>query len=126
MRHAPVVTVSVVTYVLLVLMLNTALPVPPPVPLRCRLHCSYGAISAAPPLPPPLPLKCLLHRPPAAASLDPSLPRVVSLQNAYSLTCRTFDSGGLAEACHLEGVGLLAYSPLAMGLLTVGRESMQV
>ncbi|GLI69759.1 hypothetical protein VaNZ11_014439 [Volvox africanus] len=53
----------------------------------------------------------------AAASLDRSLPRVVSLQNAYSLTCRTFDSG-LAEVCHLEGVGLMAYSPLAMGLLT--------
>lgn len=45
---------------------------------------------------------------------------MASLQNAYSLTCRTFDSGGLAEACHLEGVSLLAYSPLAMGLLTVG------
>jgi aryl-alcohol dehydrogenase-like predicted oxidoreductase len=42
----------------------------------------------------------------------------VSLQNAYSLTCRTFDSGGLAECCHQEGIGLLAYSPLAMGLLT--------
>ncbi|KAG2442328.1 hypothetical protein HXX76_002414 [Chlamydomonas incerta] len=40
-------------------------------------------------------------------------------KNAYSLTCRTFDSGGLAEVCHLEGVALLAYSPLAMGLLTV-------
>ncbi|KAG2498164.1 hypothetical protein HYH03_003921 [Edaphochlamys debaryana] len=53
-----------------------------------------------------------------AASQRPSLPRVVSLQNAYSLTCRTFDSGGLAEACHVEGVGLMAYSPLAMGLLT--------
>ena len=35
-----------------------------------------------------------------------------------SLLCRTFDSG-LAEVCHEEGVGLLAYSPLAMGLLTV-------
>jgi len=46
------------------------------------------------------------------------LPRVAALQNAYSLTCRTFDAGGLAEACHLEGVSLLAYSPLAMGLLT--------
>ena len=56
----------------------------------------------------------------AAAGAAPR-PRVVSLQNAYSLTCRTFDSGGLAEVCHLEGVGLLAYSPLAMGLLTVRR-----
>lgn len=34
------------------------------------------------------------------------------------MLCRTFDSA-LAEVCHLEGVGLLAYSPLAMGLLTV-------
>lgn len=35
-----------------------------------------------------------------------------------SLLCRTFDAG-LAECCHMERVGLLAYSPLAMGLLTV-------
>ena len=35
-----------------------------------------------------------------------------------SLVCRTFDSS-LAEVCWEEGVGLLAYSPLAMGLLTV-------
>jgi aryl-alcohol dehydrogenase-like predicted oxidoreductase len=42
----------------------------------------------------------------------------ISLQNAYSLTCRTFDSGGLAECCLQENVSLLAYSPLAMGLLT--------
>ena len=35
-----------------------------------------------------------------------------------SLLCRTFDSG-LAECCHEEGVRLHAYSPLAMGLLTV-------
>ena len=32
--------------------------------------------------------------------------------------CRTFDIA-LAECCHAEGVGMLAYSPLAMGLLTV-------
>jgi aryl-alcohol dehydrogenase-like predicted oxidoreductase len=44
---------------------------------------------------------------------------VAALQNAYSLACRTFDVSGLAEACHLERVGLLAYSPLAMGWLTV-------
>ena len=37
---------------------------------------------------------------------------------ARSLLCRTFDAG-LAECCHEEGVRLLAYSPLAMGLLTV-------
>ena len=35
-----------------------------------------------------------------------------------SLLCRTFDSS-LAEVCWEEGVRLLAYSPLAMGLLTV-------
>ncbi|MEW5309584.1 MAG: hypothetical protein WDW38_001464 [Sanguina aurantia] len=46
-----------------------------------------------------------------------NLPRVACLQNAYSLMCRTFDSS-LAEVCHEEGVSLLAYSPLAMGLLT--------
>lgn len=40
------------------------------------------------------------------------------IQNAYSLLCRTFTSGGLAESCAMEGVGLMAYSPLAMGLLS--------
>lgn len=45
------------------------------------------------------------------------IPRVVSIQNAYSLLCRTFDAG-LTEVCHLEDVSLLPYSPLAMGLLT--------
>jgi aryl-alcohol dehydrogenase-like predicted oxidoreductase len=53
-----------------------------------------------------------------AAADFAGFPRPVALQNAYSLTCRTFDSGGLAEACHHERVSLLAYSPLAMGLLT--------
>eukprot|EP00891_Asterochloris_glomerata_P007447 jgi/Astpho2/7447/fgenesh1_pm.00114_%23_28_t len=47
----------------------------------------------------------------------PELAPIVSLQNAYSLLCRTFDAA-LAECCHAEGVGMLAYSPLAMGLLT--------
>lgn len=54
---------------------------------------------------------------PRTAAADPGLPRVASLQNAYSLLCRTFDAG-LAECCHREGVSLLAYSPLAMGLLS--------
>ncbi|GAV79054.1 Aldo_ket_red domain-containing protein [Cephalotus follicularis] len=45
------------------------------------------------------------------------LPRIVSVQNSYSLLCRTFDSG-MAECCHHERVSLLAYSPLAMGILT--------
>jgi aryl-alcohol dehydrogenase-like predicted oxidoreductase len=45
------------------------------------------------------------------------LPRVASLQNAYSLLNRTYEVG-LAEVCHRERVGLLAYSPLAFGHLT--------
>lgn len=45
------------------------------------------------------------------------LPRPVSIQNAYSLLNRTFETG-LAEVCHRENVGLLAYSPLAFGHLT--------
>jgi aryl-alcohol dehydrogenase-like predicted oxidoreductase len=45
------------------------------------------------------------------------LPRIVSTQNAYSLLNRTFETG-LAEVCHREQVGLLAYSPLAFGHLT--------
>ncbi|WP_367184276.1 aldo/keto reductase [Acidiferrobacter sp.] len=45
------------------------------------------------------------------------LPRIVTIQNAYNLLNRTFESG-LAEVCHRERLGLLAYSPLAFGLLT--------
>jgi len=45
------------------------------------------------------------------------LPKIVSIQNAYSLVNRTFDSH-LAEACYREDVGLLAYSPLAFGHLS--------
>lgn len=45
------------------------------------------------------------------------LPRVVSIQNAYSLLNRVFEYG-LAETCHRERVGLLAYSPLAFGHLS--------
>jgi len=45
------------------------------------------------------------------------LPRVASIQNAYSLVNRVFEYG-LAELCHRERVGLLAYSPLAFGHLT--------
>lgn len=45
------------------------------------------------------------------------LPRVVSVQNEYSLIRRIFDHD-LAELSHNEDVGLLAYSPLAGGLLT--------
>jgi aryl-alcohol dehydrogenase-like predicted oxidoreductase len=44
------------------------------------------------------------------------LPAPVTIQNAYSLVNRTFE-WDLAEACHRESVALLAYSPLAMGVL---------
>ncbi|KAL4573532.1 hypothetical protein LXL04_020342 [Taraxacum kok-saghyz] len=52
-----------------------------------------------------------------AADNNPSYPRIATIQNSYNLLCRNFDSG-LAECCHLERVRLLAYSPLAMGLLS--------
>ena len=45
------------------------------------------------------------------------LPRVASLQNEYGLMHRIFDLD-LAELSLNEDVGLLAYSPLATGLLT--------
>ncbi|MCF8469384.1 MAG: aldo/keto reductase [Parvibaculum sp.] len=45
------------------------------------------------------------------------LPRVQSIQNAYNLLNRTFELGG-SEIAHRDGVGLLAYSPLAQGYLT--------
>lgn len=45
------------------------------------------------------------------------LPRVVSIQNAYNLMNRMFEYG-LAEMCHRERVGLMAYSPLAFGVLS--------
>jgi aryl-alcohol dehydrogenase-like predicted oxidoreductase len=45
------------------------------------------------------------------------LPKIVSIQNAYHLMNRSFESG-LSEVCHQSQVGLLAYSPLAFGWLT--------
>ncbi len=44
-------------------------------------------------------------------------PRVASIQNEYSLLCRHYDLD-LAELTHHEDVGLLAWSPLAAGMLT--------
>ncbi|MCP4331358.1 MAG: aldo/keto reductase [Gammaproteobacteria bacterium] len=44
-------------------------------------------------------------------------PRVATLQNEYSLMCRSYDLD-LAELSHHEQVGLLPFSPLACGLLT--------
>lgn len=46
-----------------------------------------------------------------------SLPRMVSIQNAYSLLNRSFEVG-LAEVALREDCGLLAYSPLGMGILS--------
>lgn len=45
------------------------------------------------------------------------LPKVVSVQNPYNLLNRLYESG-LSEFTRHESVGLLAYSPLAMGMLT--------
>ncbi|MDY7561336.1 NADP(H)-dependent aldo-keto reductase [Pseudomonas sp. 10B1] len=44
------------------------------------------------------------------------LPRAVSIQNPYNLLNRTFEIG-LAEIAIREQIGLLAYSPLAFGVL---------
>lgn len=51
------------------------------------------------------------------ASEQAGLPRVASIQNAYSLINRMFESG-LAEIGFREKVGLLAYSPLGFGVLS--------
>ncbi|MFD1746164.1 aldo/keto reductase [Rhizobium helianthi] len=45
------------------------------------------------------------------------LPRVATIQNEYSLLYRHFDLD-MAELAHHEDVGLLAYSPLAGGILS--------
>ncbi|WP_020650854.1 NADP(H)-dependent aldo-keto reductase [Solimonas variicoloris] len=48
---------------------------------------------------------------------EQGLPRIASIQNPYSLLNRSFEVG-LAEFAQREDVGLLAYSPLAMGVLS--------
>jgi aryl-alcohol dehydrogenase-like predicted oxidoreductase len=45
------------------------------------------------------------------------LPRVKTIQNPYSLLNRLFENGS-AEICLRENVGLLAYSPMAFGVLS--------
>ena len=45
------------------------------------------------------------------------LPKIITVQNAYHLMNRSFETG-LSEVCHHARVGLLAYSPLAFGHLT--------
>lgn len=52
-----------------------------------------------------------------AVAEQKGLPRVASIQNEYNLLYRTYDLD-LAELSHHEDIGLLAYSPLAAGLLT--------
>jgi len=45
------------------------------------------------------------------------LARIASIQNAYSLLNRTLENG-LTEICFRDQIGVLGYSPLAMGHLT--------
>ena len=51
----------------------------------------------------------------AAEKFD--LPRIVTIQNPYSLLNRTFEIGH-SEFSYREQIGLLAYSPLAFGVLS--------
>jgi len=51
------------------------------------------------------------------AAENHALPRIVSIQNAYNLVNRSFETG-LAEIFYREQVSLLAYSPLGQGYLT--------
>lgn len=50
-------------------------------------------------------------------SKNSELPRMLTIQNAYSLLNRTFE-GDLAEIAMRENIGLLAYSPMAFGVLS--------
>lgn len=50
-------------------------------------------------------------------SEDRGLPRVQTMQNEYSLLCRLYDTD-MAEQAMYEDVGLIAYSPLATGMLS--------
>lgn len=45
------------------------------------------------------------------------LPPIVAIQNPYNLLNRLYESG-LSEYSYYDNIGLLAYSPLAMGMLT--------
>ena len=46
-----------------------------------------------------------------------NLPRMITIQNAYSLLNRVFE-GDMAEIAIREQIGLLAYSPMAFGVLS--------
>ena len=50
-------------------------------------------------------------------SKNNNLARVATIQNAYSMLTRTFETD-LAEVALRENVGLLAYSPMAFGVLS--------
>lgn len=52
------------------------------------------------------------------ADQETKFPKPMYLQNSFNLLCRTFLSSGVAECCYLEDIKLMAYSPLAMGLLS--------
>ncbi len=51
------------------------------------------------------------------ASKQYNLPRVATIQNSYSLIHRAYEYG-MSEVSMRENVGLLAYSPLAQGVLS--------
>lgn len=53
----------------------------------------------------------------AATAEFNGLPPVVSVQNVYHLLKREFEDG-MAEACVREDIGMIAYSAIAMGVLT--------
>lgn len=46
-----------------------------------------------------------------------TLPRIETIQNPYSLLNRSYETS-MAEISHRENIGLMAYSPLAFGMLT--------
>ena len=50
-------------------------------------------------------------------SREQGLPRIASIQNPYNLLNRSYEVG-LAEFSHREDISLLAYSPLAFGVLS--------
>src|SRR3546814_19087848 len=61
----------------------------------------------------------MIRRPPRSTRTDTLFPYTTlfrSIQNPYNLLNRSYENG-LSEFSHLEGVGLLAYSPLGMGVL---------
>src|SRR3546814_13794151 len=61
----------------------------------------------------------MIRRPPRSTRTDTLFPYTTlfrSIQNPYNLLNRSYENG-LSEFSHLEGLGLLAYSPLGMGVL---------